>query len=238
TRERELERRVSELDELRHRLRALGTALDREGPVHDALAPVAGGGPLGALAERLEQRLSGDAQARAERREAAKAAVTSLDAALDDAQQSAESAERGFVEVTALMTGLRELERLTSELTAASGRRPTPAGEGRGEVMAAAIDDLVRGSGESVDHLAAGLGRVQEIVDQVQRLANRATVIALNVVVEGGATVALAEDLRGLAREVRAATDRTLELSRELDGEVRAAVGRMHELRGSVAARL
>ena len=79
---------------------------------------------------------------------------------------------------------------------------------------------------------------MQEIVDQVQRLANRATVIALNVVVEGGATVALAEDLRGLAREVRAATDRTLELSRELDGEVRAAVGRMHELRGSVAARL
>lgn len=243
-REQELQRKLGELDDLRHRLRALRAALEGEGPITEPLSTIVGGGPVAAIAERLEARFSAERSARDSQREAARATAESLSAAIDAAQHSAESAERGFVEVTALMTGLRELERLTVELTAQSLARasqeaaPAATPASREQAMAAALEELVRGSGESVDHLAAGLFRVQEIVDQVQRLANRATVIALTVVVEGGVAGPMADDLRALSREVRAATDRTLELSRELDGEVRSAVGRMHELRGRVAARL
>src|SRR5207245_4348855 len=86
-RERELERRVADLDALRQRLRALRAALDHEGPPREALASVAGGGPLGALAEQLDQRLAGDAHVRDEQRAAVRAAAEAFDAALDQAQQ-------------------------------------------------------------------------------------------------------------------------------------------------------
>lgn len=239
----ESERRIAELDSLRERLRALKLALDQG----DALEPVAGGGPLGALAARMDERLTLEQRTRSRESEAALAAAGALDGAFDDAQHSAEFAEKSFVESTALLTTVRELQRLGMELAASAAQRKgtdEPAREAarrsRRDALTGAFEELVRGSGDSVDHLAAGLLRVQDIVDQVQRLANRATVIALNVVVEGaaGGDAPLGQELRALAREVRSATDRTLELSRELDGEVRSAVQRMHDLRGRVAARL
>ena len=53
------------------------------------------------------------------------------------------------------------------------------------EAAAAAIEELVVTSHESVERLAAGLVRVQEIGGQVQVLANRATLIALQVALSG-----------------------------------------------------
>lgn len=243
--QREGERRLLELDETRQRIRALRIAIESGEP----LEPVAGAGPLAALAARIDEQLAGEHRTHSRHSEAAVAAASALDGAFDDAQHSAEVAEKSFVEATALLTTVRELQRLGMELAAGVAQRrgaQDPAREqarrGRRDAVTGAFEELVRGSGESVDHLAAGLLRVQEIVDQVQRLANRATVIALNVVVEGGGVggpqTPLADELRTLAREVRSATDRTLELSRELDGEVRSAVQRMHDLRGRVASRL
>jgi hypothetical protein len=120
------------------------------------------------------------------------------------------------------------------------------------EAAAAAIQELVTASRESVEHLAAGLAGVQEIGEQVQVLANRATLIALNVAVSRGVLSpeapgspatspppeGLSHDLRNLAREVRAVTDRTAELTRLTAREVATAVERMHGLRERVAARL
>lgn len=187
-----------------------------------------------------------------------------------DSRDSAEQAERSFVEATALLTTVRELQRLGAELQQelasappASGGyppagaaapvppSPSPAEAQRRwrEAAAAAIDELVVASTQSVEHLAAGLAHVRGIEEQVQVLANRATLIALNVVVAGAAHASgypaggprpddVARDLKGLAREVREVTERTAEMSREIDREVAAAAERMQGLRERVAARL
>ena len=111
------------------------------------------------------------------------------------------------------------------------------------EAAAAAIEELVSASNESVERLAAGLVRVQEIGEQVQVLANRATLIALNVALSGsGATGPRPEgwsrDLRSLAAEVRSVTDLTAGRFIAIDREVAAAVERMKGLRERVAAKL
>jgi methyl-accepting chemotaxis protein len=107
-------------------------------------------------------------------------------------------------------------------------------------VTAAAIEELVAASTESVEHLARGLSRVQAIGDQVHLLGNRATLIALNAVVTPGASRSdeVAEELKILAHEVRVATESTDEMSREIEREINAASQRMKGIRERVATRL
>jgi hypothetical protein len=209
-------------------------------------------GPLTKLARALDHGFARVGEVREQNQEAARLVRVELAAALTDAQESVEQAERGFVEATALLTTVRELQRISGELEQALGAPAAVAEMAPGAAQgyerqraatAAAIEELVAVSTESVEHLGRGLGRVQEIGDLVHLLANRATLIALNAVVTAGEAgpgrgEEIADELKILAREVREATLRTDQMSREIEHEISAASQRMKGVRERIAARL
>lgn len=216
----------------------------------ESLTPGSGG--LAPLAEALDRGIAREMEVQDQNLEAAHLVQTELLHVIDEAHDSAGMAERGYVEVTALLTTIREIARLTSEIqhallapapAADSESRPAES-EWRGRA-AQAIEELVDVSGESVRRLGEGLLRVREINEQVQVMSNRATLIALNAVVastrpeaRAAASEGTTEELKQLAREVRAATERVTTLSSEVDRAVESANQRMREVREHVVARL
>ena len=203
-------------------------------------------GPLAPLAEPFGLR-AGRARDRSEHaRDAVLGVRDGVGRGLEDARETESHAERAFLEATALLATVRELQRLRGELegalSAIAGRDEQPrreAIERHRAAAAAVIQELVTASTESVERLAAGLTHVQEIADQVHTLANRATLVALDAALAGQRGVtppeARAASLRALAAEVQAVTARTGELSRMVDREVAAASERMRGLRDRVA---
>ncbi len=252
-RQHEMGRAVAELEELRHRIRGLRVAVEMR-PAGQRAEPLrALEGPLGPLIESLNRHWAQKERVEGEGRADALGLRHELTLALVDARDSAELAERGFVEATALLTTVRELQRLGGELRQELSTAPEapaapapPLAESQHryrEAAVAAIEEIVSASNESVERLAAGLLRVQEIGGPVQVLANRATLIALHVTLSepggsGPRSEGLSRDLRSLAGEVRAVTDLTAERFAAIDREVEAAVERMKGLRERVAARL
>lgn len=234
---------------LDRRLVGLRAALERaaEGGPWE---PPTGGGDAGELVRLVTLTLERDHEMMAEVLSAVDRAREDLALAATDARETAEQSERGFVEATALLTTARELQRLGADLQAAIEAAAAPRGseavEAYRAATAEAISDLVTASVESVERLAGGLARVQEITEQVPRLANRATLIALHAVVAGGregtpggpVPESQTDELKLLAVEVREASGRTLELGREIEREVAAASARMREVRESVTERL
>jgi hypothetical protein len=210
------------------------------------------GGALAALATSLDRGFARESDVREQNREAARLLRADLDASLGDARESMEQAERGFVEATALITTVRELQRLSGELREAIEATDPGASPALTEFVeryrvtaATAIAELIAASTESVDRLGAGIARVREISGLVQTVANRSTLLALNVMVaggRGGETPARAAErtaeLESLAGDVRTATDRTDALSRAVEREVEAASTRMREVRERIGARL
>jgi methyl-accepting chemotaxis protein len=89
-----------------------------------------------------------------------------------------------------------------------------------------------------VASLGRGLLRVQDISDQVQRIANRATLIAIQALSGTGEPAAFAEELKKLALDVREATDRTQRFAREIDAAVSDADARMRGAREHAVARM
>ena len=252
-RQRDLGDAAVELEELRHRIRSLRGMVELRLPGQRAEPVRPLEGPLGPLVETLNRHWAEKARIDDEGREDAVELRNELTLALADARDSAGLAERGFVEATALLTTVRELQRLGGELKQELSAAPeTPAAPSAPladsqrryrEVAAAAIEELVSASNESVERLAGGLVRVQEIGEQVQVLANRATLIALHVALSdsGGplpGREGLSGDLRSLAGEVRTVTDLTAERFAAIDREVEEAVERMKGLRERVAAKL
>jgi hypothetical protein len=252
-RQQELSRAAAELEELRHRIRSLRGAVEMHLPGQRSEPVRTLEGPLGLLTEALNRRWAEEQRAELQSREDALGLRHDLTLSLVDARDSAELVERGFVEATALLTTVRELQRLGGELQQELSTVPEapaalalPLEESQRryrEVAAAAIEELVSASNESVERLASGLVRAQEIGEQVQVLANRATLIALHVSLadsggSGPRREGLSNDLRSLAGEVRAVTDLTAERLGAIDREVEAAVERMKGLRERVAAKL
>lgn len=253
-RQHEMGRSADELEELRHCIRSLRGAVEMRLPgQRSESARTLFEGPLGLLVATLNRRWAEDELAGDRSRGDALGLRHQLTLAIVDARDSAELAERGFVEGTALLTTVRELQRLGGELKQELSTAPelpaVPAvtlaesQQRYREVAAAAIEELVAASNESVEGLATGLVRVQEIGEQVQVLANRATLIALHVALSdsgdsGPRREGLSRELRSLAGEVRAVTDLTAERFTAIDREVEAAVERMRGLRERVAAKL
>jgi len=181
-------------------------------------------------------------------REGSSAVQGAAAAALEEVRDVAEQSERGFVEATAMLTTVRELERLSVELEALRGApiaaaetraRTTREGLDRYRAAAAeAIGRLVTASTESVVHLANGMQRMQEMTDQTGVISNRATLIALHALTgratgaEGGA---LSDELKTLARDVRTASDRVRTLSAGIVDEAAKASERMTAVRAEVA---
>jgi methyl-accepting chemotaxis protein len=196
------------------------------------------------LTRVLERRSEREGAERARLRDRLRNVGSELEADLGAAREAVEHAERGFVEATALLSGLRELERLGTELaTVAVAEAGDEAAareslEGYRAAAAAAIEELVAASAASVERLAGGLRHVQEIADQVQVIGNRATLIALEAATRGTGAPGNGDPLQALARDAQAATARTAELAREVDHEVGAAIEAMRGLRERVAAAL
>ena len=177
-------------------------------------------------------------------RDVARQVANELSGVIADAREAASQAERGFVEATALQTSVRELQRLSTELAAAL-RQPSPAPpppaplvEPAAERAREVLEELVAASSASVESLGRGLVRVQDVSEQVQRLANRATLIAIQVLSGPAEPATFAEDLKTLAREVRDATDRTQRFAREIDAAVADADAGMRAARARALERM
>lgn len=210
-------------------------------------APAGLDGEAAVLGAALDRGLSREREIAEQNREAVRLVRAEMLAAAADARESVEQAEKGFVEATALLTTVRELQRLGGELHHVLSAPAAPAAGGDraahfGASAALAIEELVTASAESVERLAVGLSRVQDIAEQVQVIGNRSTLIALNATLRPSAEASvpddMADELRALARDVRAASLRTEDLSRQLEREVQAASSRMSDVRSSVGQRL
>jgi len=207
-------------------------------------------GPFGVVANLLNEGLMRHEELREQNREAARQIQQDLNRSLDDARTSAEQTERGFVEATSLLTTVRELQRLSAGIGSAAATAQTPAPddttpasfEALRAAAANALGELVQASGESIQHLSTGLLRVRDVGEHVQALGNRATLMALNVMLARGrpgvSSEAELQELKSLAHEVRAATDRVSTLAREVEDEVGRAGQRMRGVRERVATAL
>lgn len=185
--------------------------------------------------------------------EAARRVRAELVSAAGEARESAAQAERGFVEATALLTTVRELQRLAQELRHAivtrAAETPEPAAvETAAERVAAwrtavesAVDELAASSDASVEHLGAALRRVQDIAAQVQVVSQRATLVALQAVAvesrlprEERRGEEMSHELRLLTAEVRTAAEHADTLAVEVERESRVAGERVRMARARV----
>ena len=245
---RELRRREAEAIEMREAIARAREAVRRwvESERWQPLLPISG--PLATLADGLDRGFDRAMTLQAQNLEAARLVRAELDRIVTDAHATSELAEHGYVEATALMTTVREIGRLASEIHQATREAP-PVSEERAPELAAwrdqatgAIEELVQVSGESVEHVGAGLLKVHEIAAQVQLLSNRATLIALNAVVASGRPEAAGDggtaELKQLAREVRAVTERVASLSDDIGRAVDSANDKMRGVRDHVVSRL
>ena len=250
-RHRHAARAVTELDQTRRHLESVQEALERwlvsERWKEPLLEPGAVSAMMGVLGRGLSRREQVDEQHRDIAGQLAREVAT----ALADAQETAEQAERGFVEATAMLTTVRELQRLTLELTnglQAVGAPDALVPESEREVTRwrdatrGALEELVRGSQASVESIATSLLRVQEVATQAQRLGNRATLIAIHAMtprpLDVRGTEIAADDLHRLATEVREIMERTTRLADEVDADVRRASDSMREVRARAVQRL
>jgi chemotaxis protein histidine kinase CheA len=230
----------------------LGMLRDQLDLVHDALGRWAETerwkelpaiGSLAPLIETLNRGLRRREEIAEQNREAAQQIAAELQQGLEAARETAEQAEGAFVEATALLTTVRELHRLGQDLAASLAGSPLPSERGEPDVAAAlrdAIEELIAGSARTVELLARGMEKVEEITDQVPRIANRATLIALHASIPGRAAseAEAAAEARRLALDIQAAVERALALKRDLHTELAEAAGRMREVRERVAGRL
>ena len=242
-RQRQNARAAEELEVVRSQLAALQTSIEHWLSTETWEAPALSQGPLAGACEELSRGFARRAVVDEQNMQASQQVADELAAALADAQESAEQAERGFVEATAMLTTVRELQRLSIELQGALGAVGAAAAPADGSGMREALGELVTASQESVDAIGRGMLRVQDVSELVQQLANRATMVAIHAVSAGTQTAAGEEDdvaaeLKQLVRDVREATDRTAQFAQEIETAVEESGRRMQSARERAATRL
>ncbi|MFN8586810.1 MAG: hypothetical protein U0704_03335 [Candidatus Eisenbacteria bacterium] len=247
---------AEEIEQLRGQLAALQLAADRWVATEQWEAPAI---PTGALAELNDTLARGFARRGVvddQNREAAQQVAGELTAAIADAQESATQAERGFVEATAMLTTVRELQRLSGELQHALDQlgaglaAPADAADAsnaqraqRAQAAREALEELVDASQEAVEAIGRAMLRVHDVSAQVQTLSNRATLVAIQAVsspLREGADPAgeQAGELKQLALEVRAITDRTASFADDIEMAVGDATHAMAVARQRALERL
>ena len=252
-RQRQAARTAQELEHLTTRLLAIRDGVDMWARAQIWSPMVPEGGALGALVGVLNRELPRLSDWLGGRRELTGALVNEISAGVPEAREVAEQAERGFVEATALLTTIRELERLGGELDAmlavpatAASERSAAAERSLEQFRAAAaeaIEHLITASSESVAHLAEGIAHVHEIGERTRLIANRTTLVALNAMTAnarpaGVTTEMMHAELKALATEVREASDRVNALTVGIEHQAAAARDRMSAVRGSIATAL
>jgi hypothetical protein len=252
-RQRQAARTAQELEHLSTRLLAIRDGVDIWARAQIWTPMVPEGGALGALVGVLNRELPRLSEWLSGGRELTGALVSEIGAGVPEAKEVAEQAERGFVEATALLTTVRELERLGAELDAmlavpatAASERSLAAEQSLEQFRAAAaeaIERLITASSESVAHLAEGIAHVQEIGERTRLIANRTTLVALNAMTAnarpaGVTTEMMHAELKALATDVREASNRVDALSLGIERQAAAARERMSQVRDSIAGAL
>jgi hypothetical protein len=234
-------RAILQLDRTREHLAALQASIDRWQLTERWERPAVPDGDVGEVAEALTHAIQRRVIVDEQNRDASRQVASELASVVGDAQEAASQAERGFVEATSLQTSVREIHRLATELSAALTRMtaepqagPDPSAERARQVL----QELVEASSHSVESLGRGLLRVQDISDQVQRIANRATLIGIQALSGTGDPATFADELKQLAHDVREATDRTTGFAQDIDRAVTDADARMREARERAIARM
>ena len=239
-------RAVADMELLRMQLAKLQDAVERWARDESWQAPLLQPGPAEELNDWISRGVTRRSAVDEQNREVAAQVARELAAALADAQESATQAERGFVEATAMLTTVRELQRLTAELQGALDTLaatpvsvPAPAAPNATREV---LEDLVAASHASVESLGRAMLRVQDVSEHVQQMANRATLIAIHVVSsvrrDDGHADDLGAELKLLARDVRETTERTTHFAIEVENAVTEAAARMREARERALARL
>lgn len=227
-------RAVAELERTREQLLVLQASIEHWQQTEQWERPQLPEGDVTATGDLLGHALQRRALIDEQNREVARQLAADLAVVIHDAAEAASQAERGFVEATSLQTSVRELARLAGELhagLAAVPAAPVEQGDPMAERARQALEELVEASASSVAALGRGLQRVQDVSDQVQRLANRATLIAIQGI-SGSATPAeFSEELKQLALDVREATNRTQRYAEDINDAVEAANEGMREAR-------
>ncbi len=234
-------RAVQELERTREHLGQLYASVERWQLTEHWDRPSLPEGDVATVTDLLGHAVQRRSAVDDQNREAARQVASDLAAVIGDAHEAASQAERGFVEATSLQTSVRELQRLASELAGALSLPATPDApveDPVGERARAALEDLVTASSASVESLGRGLARVQDVSEQVQRLANRATLIAIQALSGTGEPASFADELKQLARDVRDATDRTQRFAQDIETAVAEADARMRIAREQALARM
>jgi len=234
-------RAMVQLERMREQLAALQGSIDRWQLTERWERPALPDGEVGEVVEVLSHAIQRRVLVDEQNRDAARQVASELTAVIGDAQEATSQAERGFVEATSLQTSVREIHRLSTELAAALTRvvPETPAGpDPSAERARQALQELVEASSHSVESLGRGLLRVQDISEQVQRIANRATLIGIQALSGTGDAATFADELKQLAHDVRESTDRTVGFAQDIDRAVTDSDARMREARERAIARM
>ena len=227
-------RALIELDRTREHLFALLASIERWQLTERWERPNLPEGEVAEVGDLLAHAVTRRAAVDEQNREAARQLASELALVIGDAHEAASQAERGFVEATSLQTSVRELQRLSAELNVALAQPPAPSApavDPLAERARAALEDLVASSSESVAALGRGLVRVQDVSEQVQRLGNRATLIAIQALSGTADPATFGDELKQLVRDVRDATDRTQRFAADIDAAVADADARMRAAR-------
>jgi hypothetical protein len=237
-------RAASDLERVREQLGILFASIEYWQRTERWERPALPEGEVSSVGELLAHALQRRAAVDEQNREAARLVAGELGAVIGEAREAASQAERGFIEATALQTTVRELHRLAGELAGTLRRTQSPAAATAAPAAATelrvreVLEELVAASFASVEALGRGLMRVEDVSDQVQRLANRATLVAIQALAGTGDPATFGDDLKSLAREVRDATDRTQQFARDIEVAVGEADARMREARERALGRL
>ncbi len=230
-----------QLERMRENLVSLQASIDRWQLTERWERPAMPEGEVGDVTEVLSHAIQRRVLVDEQNRDAARQVASDLASVIGDAQDATSQAERGFVEATSLQTSVREIHRLSTELAAALSRVPSEPQTGpdpSAERARQTLQELVEASSHSVEALGRGLLRVQDISEQVQRIANRATLIGIQALSGTGDPTTFADELKQLAHDVRDATDRTTRFAHEIDRAVADSDARMREARERAIARM
>jgi hypothetical protein len=156
----------------------------------------------------------------------------------ETSQQLATQAERSFLESTEALVAAREVSRLVAEakekLDVIIGKPEEKLGvkppkEGIRDAVTKVVETAARG----MEELTKGLIKANALSRSSERIANRASVLALNVAVEAaraslpGMNV-LAEEIRKLADFARGCSDESTALVGEIETKVDSVVRAIH----------
>ncbi|UCF78514.1 MAG: methyl-accepting chemotaxis protein [Candidatus Eiseniibacteriota bacterium] len=163
-------------------------------------------------------------------------------------QELAAHAEKSFVESTEALVVAREVSKLASEtreklkVLAGKPREVERATRPREEIRDA-VTKVVETAARGIEGLTEGLLKSSALSRSSERIANRASVLALNVAVEAakasmpGMNV-LSEEIRKLAEFARACSDENAALVRAIETKVDSVVRTIHISQEEVRLRM